>query len=66
MTTATQGVAVPVDASLGEIFVTTDGGQTWTAVADLRLTPPGAMTRGLNLERYDPECYVPERYVPGC
>jgi hypothetical protein len=31
MTSATQGVAVPVDASLGEVFITTDGGQTWTA-----------------------------------
>jgi hypothetical protein len=31
MTSATQGVAVPADASLGEVFVTTDGGQTWTA-----------------------------------
>ncbi len=30
MTSATQGVAVPADASLGEVFVTTDGGQTWT------------------------------------
>jgi hypothetical protein len=30
MTTATNGVAVPADAQLGEIFVTTDGGQTWT------------------------------------
>lgn len=31
MTNATQGVAVPADASLGEIFVTSDGGRTWTA-----------------------------------
>ena len=31
MTNATQGVALPADASLGEIFVTSDGGQTWTA-----------------------------------
>jgi hypothetical protein len=30
MTSATQGVAVPVDASLGEVYITTDGGQTWT------------------------------------
>ncbi len=31
MTTATQGVAVPANASLGEIYVTTDGGSTWAA-----------------------------------
>lgn len=31
MTSDTHGVALPVDASLGEVFVTTDGGQTWTA-----------------------------------
>lgn len=31
MTNATQGVALPADASLGEIFVTGDGGQTWAA-----------------------------------
>lgn len=31
MTSATQGVAVPANARLGEVFVTTDGGQTWTA-----------------------------------
>ncbi|MGH3393682.1 MAG: WD40/YVTN/BNR-like repeat-containing protein [Streptosporangiaceae bacterium] len=31
MTSATQGVAVPANASLGEVYVTTDGGQTWTA-----------------------------------
>ena len=31
MTNATQGVAIPADASLGEIFVTGDGGRTWTA-----------------------------------
>lgn len=31
MTNATQGVALPADASLGEIFVTSDGGQTWAA-----------------------------------
>jgi hypothetical protein len=30
MTSATQGVAVPVDASLGEVYITTDGGQIWT------------------------------------
>jgi hypothetical protein len=30
MTNATQGVAVPADATLGEIYVTSDGGQTWT------------------------------------
>ncbi len=29
LTTATEGVAVPADASLGEIWVTTDGGKTW-------------------------------------
>jgi hypothetical protein len=29
MTNATQGVAVPADSSLGEIYVTTDGGSTW-------------------------------------
>jgi hypothetical protein len=31
MTSATQGVAVPANAGLGEVYVTTDGGQTWTA-----------------------------------
>jgi len=31
MTTASQGVAVPADSALGEIFVTSDGGRTWTA-----------------------------------
>jgi hypothetical protein len=31
MTSATQGVAVPANARLGEVYVTTDGGQTWTA-----------------------------------
>ncbi len=30
MTTGTQGVAVPVNAQLGEIFVTRDGGKTWS------------------------------------
>ncbi len=29
MTNATLGVAVPVNSSLGEIFVTSDGGKTW-------------------------------------
>jgi len=29
MTTAADGVAVPADAGLGEIFVTTDGGRRW-------------------------------------
>jgi hypothetical protein len=31
MTTATDGVALPAEASLGEVFVTANGGQTWTA-----------------------------------
>jgi hypothetical protein len=31
MTTNMQGVALPTDASLGELFVTSNGGQTWTA-----------------------------------
>jgi hypothetical protein len=31
MTSNTQGVALPVDASLGEVFVTQDSGQTWSA-----------------------------------
>lgn len=31
MTSATQGVAVPANASLGRVYITTDGGQTWTA-----------------------------------
>ena len=30
MTNATQGVAVPVNSSLGEIFVTSDGGKSWS------------------------------------
>jgi len=30
MTTRTQGVAVPSEAKLGEVFVTADGGKTWT------------------------------------
>ena len=30
MTNALQGVAVPADAEYGEIFVTRDGGQSWT------------------------------------
>ena len=29
MTTAQRGVAVPANATLGEVFVTEDGGQTW-------------------------------------
>ena len=29
MTTAAQGVAVPADSTLGEIYVTADGGSTW-------------------------------------
>jgi len=29
MTTAAQGVAVPADSALGEIYVTADGGSTW-------------------------------------
>jgi hypothetical protein len=31
LTTPTDGVAVPGDAKLGEIFVTVDGGKAWTA-----------------------------------
>lgn len=31
MTNSSQGVALPADATLGEIFVTSDGGRTWTA-----------------------------------
>jgi hypothetical protein len=31
MTNQSQGVAVPVNAQLGEIFVTRNGGRTWTA-----------------------------------
>jgi len=31
MTNATQGVAVPANSSLGEIFVTSDGGATWSS-----------------------------------
>ena len=30
MTSDTQGVALPVDSRVGEVFVTRDGGQTWT------------------------------------
>ena len=30
MTSATQGVALPADAALGEVFISRDGGQTWT------------------------------------
>ena len=33
LTNTTQGVAVPADAALGEIFVTRDGGLAWTAAA---------------------------------
>ncbi len=33
MTTAELGVAVPADSSLGEVYVTRDGGQTWSASA---------------------------------
>jgi hypothetical protein len=32
MTTPSQGVAVPYDASLHEIWMTTDGGQNWYPV----------------------------------
>jgi hypothetical protein len=31
MTTGTQGVAVPADSGLGEVFTTADGGRTWQA-----------------------------------
>ena len=31
MTNASQGVAVPANASLGEVYVTNDGGKTWQA-----------------------------------
>jgi hypothetical protein len=31
MTNSSQGVALPADATLGEIFVTSDGGRTWSA-----------------------------------
>ncbi len=31
MTSALQGVAVPADAGLGEVFITANGGQTWTS-----------------------------------
>ncbi len=31
MTTALQGVAVPADTGLGEVFITVNGGQTWAA-----------------------------------
>jgi hypothetical protein len=33
MTNTLQGVAVPENSGLGEIFVTSDGGKTWTPVA---------------------------------
>ncbi|HUB39067.1 MAG TPA: hypothetical protein VMA72_09465 [Streptosporangiaceae bacterium] len=29
MTNASQGVAIPADSGLGEVYVTTDGGKTW-------------------------------------
>jgi photosystem II stability/assembly factor-like uncharacterized protein len=29
MTNQSQGVAVPADADLGEVYVTADGGKTW-------------------------------------
>jgi hypothetical protein len=31
LTNSTQAVAIPADSGAGEIFVTSDGGQTWTA-----------------------------------
>jgi hypothetical protein len=31
MTSDSQGVALPAQASLGEVFVTTDGGRSWSA-----------------------------------
>ena len=31
MTNQSQGVAVPANAQLGEIFVTSNGGRTWSA-----------------------------------
>ena len=30
LTNGSQGVAVPADSSLGEIYVTSDGGRIWT------------------------------------
>jgi hypothetical protein len=33
MTSATQGVALPADPGLHEVFVTTDGGTTWQSEA---------------------------------
>jgi photosystem II stability/assembly factor-like uncharacterized protein len=30
MTTTALGVAVPADAALGEVYVTRDGGKTWS------------------------------------
>jgi hypothetical protein len=30
LTTSTRGIALPADARLGEVFTTTDGGQTWS------------------------------------
>jgi photosystem II stability/assembly factor-like uncharacterized protein len=31
LTSPTDGVAVPADARLGQVYITTDGGQTWSA-----------------------------------
>jgi len=31
MTSPADGVALPADASLHEVFITTDGGRTWQA-----------------------------------
>jgi photosystem II stability/assembly factor-like uncharacterized protein len=39
MTTNDQGVAVPADTSLHEIWMTTDGGATWAPAASI--TPGG-------------------------
>jgi photosystem II stability/assembly factor-like uncharacterized protein len=33
LTSPTDGVAVPANARLGEVYFTTDGGQTWNASA---------------------------------
>ncbi len=35
MTTDDQGVAVPADTSLHEIWMTTDGGVTWAPAASI-------------------------------
>jgi hypothetical protein len=32
MTSAADGVALPADADLHEVFITTDGGRTWQAL----------------------------------